>query len=276
MSAILTCIADVRLLPIISLLAHGFPEAMKNTAVWRNRVVRTSPQGMYLLAPNLKSWCCSWRLASKMVIPRSNQLITAISQQLPNMILDFAWRFDEHMKGDGVEVLNNGLSVRRTGDEHLVVLGDAPLLADTAGTGQYLEVVLDIRGELLGDGLNDFGLGFTACDPTHMLQDDLGEVADDVPHCWVVDFTSYSVVLNVNNYVTACGTKISGATLKEGDRVGIRAAADGAIEVYLNGALCQRLVPPQADRPPVGVALYPVLDLYGRSVQITRTKNDMP
>jgi len=208
-------------------------------------------------------------------VPRSSQLLAEVALRAPELPIEVAWRFDRHLKGDGVEVLLSGLAARRISDEELVVLGDAPLPCGP-GRQPYLEVRLDERSEqgaADGDGLNDFGLGVTACDPEELRE--IGSVADEVPKSWVVDFTQSSVVLSVNNHNAAKGRGVSAAELRQGDRVGLRVMPD-AIEVFVNGALRERLKPCPEERVPEGVSLFPVLDLYGLSTQISRTDADGP
>jgi hypothetical protein len=212
-----------------------------------------------------------------------------LSQQAPQIPLEVSWRFDSFLKGEGVEVVNHGHSVRRMpgAEEELVVLGDAPLpqtackgaegLEASASRSQcpYLEVVLNDRSAIgSGDGVNDFGIGVTARPPSNV--EEIGAVADEVPLSWVADFTKHSVVLSVNNAEAAKGRCISGEDLQEGDRVGLLITADGNIEIYINGKLRDHLAPAQSERVPQGVELFPVLDLYGCTVQLSRTYADRP
>jgi hypothetical protein len=257
----------------IASIAPGFLEAVKSPDVWCGRPVRISPSLVRGLAPQLCKWLTVWRRTSKLVLPRSSQLLAEVQRLDPCVPIEVMWRFDQNLKGNGVEVLNHGLAVRRIDDEELVVLGDAPL---PKGRTPYLEVRLDERKEAAAcseDELNDFGLGVTACDPEEISE--LGAVADEVPRSWVVDFTQSSVVLSVNNNEAAKGYSISAYDLHKGDRIGLRVLPN-AVEVYLNGVLCETLRPPPAECVPMGIDLFPVLDLYGRTVQISRTAAEEP
>jgi hypothetical protein len=259
---------------VISSIARGFPEAVKSPDIWRGRSVRIDPPLVRGLAPYLSTWLPVWRHASKLVLPRSSQLLAEVRRLEPHVPIEVMWRFDQTLKGNGVEVVNHGLTVRRIDDEELVVLGDAPIPKSRA---PYLEVCLDERGQAIDcsedELLNDFGFGVTASAPQEIGE--LGAVADEVPRSWVVDFTQSSVVLSVNNNEAAKGCAVSAHDLHEGDRVGLRVLPH-AVQVYLNGVLCETLSPAPEDCVPAGIDLYPVLDLYGRTVQISRTDAEEP
>eukprot|EP00421_Protoceratium_reticulatum_P041305 CAMPEP_0168456028 /NCGR_PEP_ID=MMETSP0228-20121227/51070_1 /TAXON_ID=133427 /ORGANISM="Protoceratium reticulatum, Strain CCCM 535 (=CCMP 1889)" /LENGTH=437 /DNA_ID=CAMNT_0008470923 /DNA_START=1 /DNA_END=1314 /DNA_ORIENTATION=- len=258
----------------LSAVARGFPEVMRSEAVWRAKAVRIPPGALPELAPRLAAWLQVWRTCAKLVLPRSSQLLAEVARRAPAMPVEVAWRFDQHLKGEGVEVLCHGRTVRKTADEELVVLGDAALpVPEKGGRAPYLEVRLDERGEDMGDSLNDFGFGVTASDPEDIHE--LGAVADEVPRSWVVDFTQNSVVLSVNNHEAAKGRSVCAKNLHQGDRVGLRIQS-AAIEVFINGVLRERLVPPPEDRIPEGGGLFPVIDLYGRTVQLSRTDAEEP
>lgn len=259
-------------------VARGFPALLKSEMVWLDRPVTIPPNILTGLAPQLGSWLPAWRCASKIVVPRSQQLILELSEHLPGVPLEVAWRFDQKLKGRGIEVVNNGSAVRRmeNADEEFVVLGDAPLM-QTVGSlvAPYIEVTLDDRSAASMDGgVNDFGIGVTAQPPSGM--DELGSVADEVPLSWVVDFTKNMVALSVNNREAAKGRAICGDVLREGDRVGLLVTNAGALEIYLNGILREHLVPSSGDCVPKGVDLFPVLDLYGCTKQLSRTDADRP
>lgn len=274
-SIILSDIIEVPLIGRLSCLARGFPEVVQSAQVWQGRPVHIHPEVLLAFAPKLGVWLPAWSSASKLVLPRSSQLLAEVSRRAPHIPVEIAWRFDQQLKGQGVEVIKSGSAARRIEDEELVVLGDAPL---PAGDGRmpYLEVCLDVRGEALSsDDVNDFGLGVTACDPQEFRELQLGSVADEVPRSWVVDFTQSSVVLSVNNQEAAKGFDISASTLMEGDRVGLRITPE-AVEVFINGLLRQHLVPAPEERVPTDVGLFPVLDLYGCTVQLSRTWAEVP
>lgn len=269
---ILGAVIEVPSLCRIACIARGFPEMVASPSVWSKRPVRVSPAVVAQLAPQLGRWLMVWEGATKLILPRSSQLLAEVARRAPVMPVEIAWRFDQHLKGDGVEVLKNGLMVKRIAEEELVVLGDAALVV-APGRAPYLEVCLDVRGENVGDGLNDFGFGVTASDPEELRE--LGAVADEVPCSWVVDFTQCSVVLSVNNHEATKGRHVTSKDLRQGDRVGLRLTRE-AVEVYINGALRECLVPPLEERVPMGICLFPVVDLYGCTVQISRTDAEEP
>lgn len=236
-------------------------------------MITLPPSCLSGFAPQLDRWLAAWTLAKKVVLPGSKQLLTQISQRAPNLNIEVAWRFDKHLKGLGVEVICHGRSVRKIGEEELVVLGDAPLPC-AADRLPYLEVRLDEMGEALEDNPNDFGFGVTASNPSDIC--DLGEVADEVPMSWVVDFTQSMVCLSVNNREAARGRRLCASDLKKGSRVGLLLKQDG-VEVYIDGLLRETLTPKHPEeRIPQGIGLYPVLDLYGRTIQISRTNAEEP
>jgi len=223
-------------------------------------------------------------------VPRSRQLLAELSRQAPDIPLEVAWRFDPVLKGKAVDIVQNGRAVRRAPasvDKELVVLGDGPLFntpavqsaASNSGgatkKAPYLEIRLDELTDFDGARVNDFGVGVTACNPEEDIGT-LGSVADEVPRSWIVDFTRSFVGLSVSNEDAARGENISAEELMEGDRVGLRFPEDGAVEVFINGVLRERLVPRSEVRVPTTVALVPVLDMYGRVVQVSRTDADEP
>lgn len=256
----------------LSCVSRGFPELVQEPGVWAGQAVRLAPAALPRLAPCLGRWLNAWRRAERLVVPRSAQLLAEVARRAPELPVEVAWRFDQHLKGDGVDVLRHGMTARRNSEDELVVLGDAPLTS-SPGRPAFMEFRLDERGEAVGDCLNDFGFGVTATEPEDIRE--LGSVADEVPRSWVVDFTQSSVVLSVNNHEAVKGRHVSAADLHQGDRVGLRFMAE-TVEVYINGVLCERLVPQEEDRVPVEQGLYPVIDLYGRTVQISRTEAEGP
>lgn len=272
-SLILRDVIEVSDLHYISRVTRGFSEAVRTKEVWDGRLVSLLSVDSQRLAPWLHDWLPAWRNASRLVLPRSSQLLAEVSHQVPDVLVEVAWRFDSHLKGDGVEVLNRGLTARRIDDEELVVLGDASIPI-RSGRAPYLEVRLDERCEEENDDdLNDFGLGITVCDPEELYE--IGAVADEVPRSWVVDFTQSSVVLSVNNHEVAKGSHLSSKDLHEGNRVGIR-ILPVAVEVFIDGRLRERLSLDSGEKVPQGCGLFPVLDLYGRTMQITRMFTEEP
>jgi len=193
----------------------------------------------------------------------------------PSLEVEVAWRFDSRAKGIGLEVINGGSVVRRIDEDEVVVLGDAPLVV-CEGRAPYIEVCIEAMDDgPCGDGINDFGIGWTATDPENLKQ--LGLVAAEVPSSWVVDFTTSMVCLSINNSEEARGHGASSCGLYVGDRVGVRATPeDSAVEVYVNGHLCARLPTRPGKEVPQGARLFPVLDLYGRVSQLSRSYAEVP
>jgi hypothetical protein len=264
---------------LLARVARGVSSILKSELVWENRQVVVSPASVVHLAPMLSSWLPAWKLANKLVVPRSSQLLSELSRQAPEIPIEVAWRFDQMFKGNGVEVINSGRTVKRLqgAEEELVVLGDAPLpqTIPTDGHGDrcpFFEVTLEDRSVESEDTVNDFGIGITACPPCDM--EELGAVADEVPSSWVIDFAKSSVMLSINNSEVAKACHVS--YLKEGDRVALRITAIGSIEIFINGILHEHFIPPNEKRVPRGVALYPVLDLYGCTMQLSRTDAEEP
>lgn len=273
---ILSLVADIPRIGCLARVSSGVATLLKKEPVWAHRPLRIPPSvNLALLAPELASWLPAWRLVSKLIIPRSAQLIEELSRRSPDLKVEVAWRFDKALKGEGVEVVEHGHSVKRVpgAEEELVVLGDAPIpFIDGA---HYLEVRLDDRSADAGrDTLNDFGIGVTASPPANI--EELGAVAGEVPLSWVVDFTRSSVMLSVNNKEVAKERKVSAEDLEEGDRVGLRVTPAGSFEIYINGILREKLVPGVNEHVPRGVEIFPVLDLYGCTSQLSRTYAEEP
>ncbi|CAJ1338527.1 unnamed protein product [Effrenium voratum] len=270
-SEVMRSIIDVPTLAALSRVCTGFHKVAVSEDAWRDRVVRVPPSCLEHLAPHLSCWLEAWAAAKKLVLPRSAQLLKQVAQQAPAIPVEVSWRFDRHLKGDGVEVVQHGRAVRRVAEEELVVLGDAALPCATRLP--YLEVHLDKCGEGIGDSINDFGFGVTACDPQEIAE--LGSVADEVPSSWVVDFTQSMVCLSVNNREASQGKHLSAAALKEGSNVGLLIKPE-AFEIYIDGILRETLAVQAEERVPANVGLFPVLDLYGRTIQISKTDAEEP
>jgi len=268
-------VTDIASIPAFSRLDRAFHGIMRHPATWQGRAVAVPIGALPSLAPLLDQWLSAWTSVSKLVIPRSKQLQQEVSRRAPNLKVEVAWRFDCHSKGEGVEVLRDGATVRRTDVEEVVVLGDAPLIAEEDRPA-YMEVRLDELDSVpSGDGLNDFGIGVTACAPEEI--EELGTVADEVPCSWIVDFSHSSVCLSVNNNLETKGTGAGAERLVSGDRVGVLVTPAGdALQVFINGVLCETLRVPAAQHVPRGIPLFPVLDLYGRAVQISCTRAERP
>lgn len=271
-ATIFTMMPKVKEVVGMAFVAKGFHEIVMSPAAWAGTVVHLPPSSLTKFAPVLPSWLGAWSKIFKLVVPRSQHLLTELARHAPNLPVEITWRFDSHLKGDGVEVLNCGNTVRRIGEEELVVLGDAALPCGP-GKKPYLEVRLDQQGEAQGDGLNDIGIGVTACNPKDLHE--LGAVADEVPRSWVIDFTANTVCLSVSNREAAKSRNLSAEDLNEGDRVGLLLLED-AFEIYINGEFRDRIVPAPEDRVPLNIGLYPVLDLYGRTVQVSHTDYEEP
>jgi hypothetical protein len=272
---ILSMIANVRGIACLSRVCRTCSIVLKNELVWAHHVVNVAPWMLPAFAPHLDKWLPAWRLVSKVIVPRSHQLLAEMKRQAPDLPVELAWRFDKELKGDGVEIVGHGQSVKRVdgAEEELVVLGDSPL--PRTDDDPYLEVILDERIEDLSqDNLNDFGIGVTAQPPSDIGE--LGAVAGEVPLSWVVDFTRSSVVLSVNNMEAAKGYGANATDLFTGARVGLSVTKDGCLELFINGKLRERLAPPENERVPSGVELFPVLDLYGCTSQLSRSDARRP
>eukprot|EP00442_Polarella_glacialis_P019002 CAMPEP_0115099890 /NCGR_PEP_ID=MMETSP0227-20121206/32170_1 /TAXON_ID=89957 /ORGANISM="Polarella glacialis, Strain CCMP 1383" /LENGTH=447 /DNA_ID=CAMNT_0002495065 /DNA_START=288 /DNA_END=1631 /DNA_ORIENTATION=- len=271
-SSVVSLIIQVKDVGIYARVARGFRKVIEAEATWQDHVVRLAPRCLSAFAPHLQRWLPAWKETRKLVLPRSAQLLKEIARRAPRMNVEIAWRFDQHLKGNGVQVLKGGSTVRRVAEEELVVLGDA-VLPSGPGRLPYLEVHLDECGDGIGDSLNDFGFGVTACDPEDIHE--LGAVADEVPLSWVVDFTQSMVCLSVNNREAFVGRRLTSSDLKQGTRLGLLVKSD-ELEVYVNGILRESLPLLPEERVPIGTGLFPVLDLYGRTVQISRTDAEAP
>lgn len=275
---VLSLVTEVSSISNLSPVCQRVSTLVKSESVWKGRVVHIPCAGLVNFMPELNTWTNSWRQASKLVVPNSPELIAKIVQRAPELKVDVAWRFDPELKGSGVLTCNGGRSVRRAlgAKDDLVALGDAPLptrVGHDGGPKPYLEVVLDDRSGKDFDGLNDFGIGITTRRPT---KKQVGSVADEVPLSWVVDFTKHAVMLTVNNFEVAKGLKMSGEFLEEGDRVGLLFTPEGTVKLYINGKLEDHLIPSETQRVPKDAELFPVFDLYGCTLQLSRTYADSP
>ncbi|CAE7857832.1 tauD [Symbiodinium microadriaticum] len=267
---VLQSVIEVDCLAALSRVSVAFHKVVESEDVWRDRAVRVPPSCLADLAPHLGRWLSAWGSAEKLVLPRSAQLLSEVASRAPDLPVEVSWRFDQHLKGLGVEVLKHGTAVRRVAEEELVVLGDAALQR-SPGRWPYFEVQLDKCGEGIGDSVNDFGFGVTACDPQEI--EELGSVADEVPRSWVVDFTQSMVCLSINNHEAAQGKRLSAAALKQGSCVGML-VKPMSIEIYIDGVLQESL--PMEERVPDNISLFPVLDLYGRTIEISKTDAEEP
>lgn len=265
---------EVPTLAAFSRVSHSFSKVAASEAVWRGKVVSIAPCCVTGLAPQLVRWLQAWRACKKLVLPRSEQLLRQVQKRAPQLEVEVSWRFDQYLKGNGVEVVREGKSVRRVAEEELVVLGDAPLCRGKDRC-PYLEVTLDKYGEGTGDNINDFGFGVTACAPEDIRE--LGAVADEVPCSWVVDFTQSMVCLSINNREAgATGKHLSALDLKQGVRIGLLVKPK-EFEVYLDGVLRDVLpVKVAEERVPPEAGLYPVLDLYGRAIEVSKSDAEGP
>eukprot|EP00930_Biecheleria_cincta_P030326 TRINITY_DN21000_c0_g1_i1.p1 TRINITY_DN21000_c0_g1~~TRINITY_DN21000_c0_g1_i1.p1 ORF type:complete len:420 (-),score=93.22 TRINITY_DN21000_c0_g1_i1:142-1401(-) len=264
---------EVPTLAAFSRVSHSFRKVAASEGAWRDKAVRIAPSCVTGLAPRLECWLHAWRACKKLVMPRSEQLLRQVQERAPQLEVEVSWRFDKYLKGNGVEVERQGNSVRRVAEEELVVLGDAPLCRGKDRC-PYLEVTLDEYGEGIGDDINDFGLGVTACQPKEIRE--LGAVADEVPCSWVVDFTQSMVCLSINNREAATGKYLSALDLKQGVRIGLL-VKPAEFEVYLDGVLRASLpVEVAEERVPLETGLYPVLDLYGRAIEVSKSDAEGP
>mmetsp|Transcript_6696 Transcript_6696/g.25117 ORF Transcript_6696/g.25117 Transcript_6696/m.25117 type:complete len:441 (-) Transcript_6696:119-1441(-) len=273
--SVLSNIIEVREIARLAAIARCFPDLLRTPEAWCGREVHLHPASLESFAPHLGTWLPAWYSASRLVVPKSQQLLSAIALAAPHLKVDTAWRFNAELRGASVDVVDYGLAVRRSGNTELVVLGDAPLPTSSSGGEPYLEVCLDERGLDISDGANDFGIGVTACDPTDI--DKLGIVAVEVPQSWVIDFSRTRVTLSHNDTDVARGSGgLCSGALQEGARIGLRVTSKGAVEVFVDGILREHLVPPDHLRVPTGTPLFAVLDLWGRSLKISRTLNEYP
>jgi len=274
---VISNLANVAAVPSLSRVSQTFGRAVKIDQAWRGQEVHISPKALEKFAPWLSTWLPVWRLCSAIVVPNSRQLLAQIAQLSPRLNnVELSWRFHSQLHGAGVAVIDHGLAACRVSDSELVVVGDSSIRCLPGGLGPYFEVCLDKRGEDIGDGANDFGLGVTRCVPDEIDAEDMASVAVEVPRSWVVDFTRTSVSLSVNDQEAASGNKLTSADLQEGDRVGLCFVPNGPILLFVNGILRETFSPmPDVCVPPC-VQLYPVVDLCGRSVQISRSLNVKP
>jgi len=271
---VLANLAELAALCPLACAAQGMRSRAMLPGVWAGRSVFVPPQAVASLAPRLGEWAAAWRLAARLTIPHSKQLLAEVSRLAPELSIEVAWRFSEHFKGAGVEVLDRGAAVRRVGDEDVVCLGDAPLTPAADGS-VFLEVRLEELGEDIGDGLNDFGIGVTATEPDSLQE--IMPVADECPSSWVLDFAESCVCLSVENNEEAKGRNACFRTLRAGDRIGLRVAPRGSVfELFVNGVLKETFVPRPKRGIPEGARLYPLVDLYGHAVQMSRTYAEAP
>lgn len=169
-------------------------------------------------------------------------------------------------------------------DTRLVVIGDCPLLKD------YFELRIEARASdsddetaddyAIDDEVNDMGIGFTTCSPEEIRenQDDEDQppylVADEVPNSWVLDFSKSCVMLSVNNENMPVISETPGGgfdMLKKGTVVGVGVTEDRmGVTLFLNK---KEMITLRVDEPskkiPDDVPLYPVFDLYGRTLKVT-------
>lgn len=264
---------EVPTLAAFARVNHSFSKVAANEGVWHDKVIRVAPSSMAGVALRLEHWLRAWRTCKKLVLPRSEQFLRQVQQRAPQLEVEVSWRFDKYLKGSGVEVEQQGNSVRRVAEEELVVLGDAPLYRGKDRC-PYLEVTLDEYGEGMGDDVNDFGFGVTACQPKEISE--LGAVADEVPCSWIVDFTPSMVCLSINNREAATGKSLSALDLKQGARIGLL-MKPAEFEVYIDGVLRASLpVKLVEERVPCEAGLYPVLDLYGRANEVSKSDAEGP
>lgn len=266
LTRVLGFIADVPRIGALAAVCPRLGAALRSPEVWQGSEVRL-PNALTALAPQLHRWLPAWRSCERLLVPKSAQLLRELETQAPEIPVEVLWRFSSAVKGEGVEVRNSGRSVRRCAGDDLVVIGDAPLIR-APNKPLYLEVSLDDRGEEAGDGVNDFGMGVTPSPPEEL--EDLGDVADEVPDAWVVNFTASSIVVVADNQEVVRGSELCSQDLSEGDVVGV-AFLEGAIQVYLNGQRRANLELPKNARVPVEKELFPVFDLCGRAAQLSRT-----
>jgi len=250
---------------MISSVCSMFKNLIHSNVVWAERIVE-----LPAFLPDrfvLSTWLRYWRDVEKLVVPHSSPLHTSLMQLGTTLPVEVSWCFDARLAGQGVDVIGNGSSVRRIGHEGLVAIGYA--LPPT----NFFEVRLDHRTSLDSerDNLNDFGIGVTTSS-SDGLRAGVGDmnVADEVPNSWVVNFTRSGVVLSVDNETVLRSESITAQDLGEGRCVGILVEGS-CFHVFVDRELRLTLNLPANMSINESIALLPIVDLYGPSIQISRT-----
>lgn len=265
---VLNNVATAKMLGSLICVSHTFEEAVRSPQTWQGLVISLPPEILNYSA-TIEKQVAMWSEAKKIVIPRCSSLFLELSHTCPEVLVENAWRFDQRLKGSGVTVKNYGKTACRTDSDKVVVLGDAPVRK------RYFEIILDERDDDMGwENPNDFGLGVTSSQRKAREQMKSVEVAGEIPHSWVVDFSKSSIFLVINNEQAAQYDLFGAQDIRKGDRVGLLLEPHW-IRVYVNGIQEASLKVP--DHAPIeeGI-LYPVFDLYGRTKQMTYTMASGP
>jgi hypothetical protein len=260
-------IMTTKMLGSLLCVNEAFADAAKSPLTWQGIPV-SLPLSAGLYVEEIVQVCSAWTQASKIVMPRCSDLFAEFLDACPDVPLEVAWRFDSRLKGSGVTVKNHGKTACRTHDDKVVVLGDAPI------RNNYFEIVLDERDDDISwENPNDFGLGVTASRTKAREQMNTVEVAGEVPHSWVVDFSKSSIFLVINNEQAGQYEFFGAEDILKGDRVGLL-LEPLRIRVYVNGI--QEAILKVPETAPIEGLLYPVFDLYGRTKQMTRSVASLP
>lgn len=256
-----------KLLGSVLSVNHAFADAAKSPLTWQGIPVSLPPSAP-LYEEEITNLLGAWTQAKKIVMPRCSDLFAEVLDVCPDVPTEIAWRFDPSLKGSGVQVRDHGKTACKINEDKVVVLGDAPV------RNSYFEIVLDERDDDTDwDNPNDFGLGVTSSRTKageHMKK---VEVAGEVPHSWVVDFSKRSIFLVINNEHAAQYDMFGAEDISKGDRVGLFLEPN-AIYVYVNGIQEACLQVPEHAK--IDGILYPVFDLYGRTKRMTRSVASHP
>merc|ERR1740138_243471 len=109
---ILSYLADLRTLPRLASIGRIFPERVKSKTTWHGLAMRICPKTLPSFAPHLDKWLPALRSASKLLVPRSQQLLAKLSESLPAGNIEVFWRFHRYFKGSGIKGINSGLTVQ--------------------------------------------------------------------------------------------------------------------------------------------------------------------
>jgi hypothetical protein len=264
---LLSNIATAKMLPSLLSASRSFQEATRSPQTWQGIPVSLPPAAVSY-PQQIGKYSTMWKEAKTIMMPRSSELVSELTATCPCVPLELVWRFDTRLKGSGVTVSKNGKTASRSDEDKVVVLGDAPI------RNSYFEIFLDERDDdTVWENPNDFGLGFTSSHSTACESMESVEVAGEVPHSWVVDFSKSSIFLVINNEQAGMYEFFGAADIRKGDRVGLLMEPN-VIRVYLNGVRQASLNVPESAT--IEGTLYPVFDLYGRTKQMTYSEASSP
>jgi len=265
---ILKTTMTTKMLGSVLCVSQAFADAAKSPLTWQGIPVSLPPSAV-LYADEIANLCSMWMQASKIVMPRCSELFADLMDTCPDVPIQIAWRFDERLKGSGIVVKNNGTTACKANEDKVVVLGDAPI------RNSYFEILIDERNDDLSwkNAPNDFGLGVTTSRAQAKDQMNKVDVAGELPHSWVIDFSKSSIFLVINNDHAAEYDMFGAEDIRKGDRVGLLVEPQ-AIRVYVNGNQEASLKVPE--NAAIEGLLYPVFDLHGRTTQMTRSVASRP